>query len=51
MPVFNERDSVILLVHEIISALRDRTSSEGGDFETVYVDGHSRDDTLRSCVH
>ncbi|WP_368565587.1 glycosyltransferase family 2 protein [Pseudoxanthomonas sp. UTMC 1351] len=46
VPVFNERDSVIPLVHEITSALRDRTRSEGGDFEIVYVDDHSRDDTL-----
>lgn len=46
VPVFNERDSVTLLVHEIISALRDRAHSEGGDFEIVYVDDHSDDGTL-----
>lgn len=42
VPVFNERDNVAPLVHEITAALRGRT-----DFEIVYVDDHSRDDTLQ----
>ena len=46
VPVFNERDNVAPLVHEITSALRGRAPHEGGDFEIVYVDDHSRDDTL-----
>ena len=41
VPVFNERDNVAPLVHEITAALRGVT-----DFEIVYVDDHSRDDTL-----
>lgn len=41
VPVFNERDNVASLVHEITAALRGVT-----DFEIVYVDDHSRDDTL-----
>jgi dolichol-phosphate mannosyltransferase len=41
VPVFNERDNVTPLIDEITAALRGRT-----DFEIVYVDDHSRDDTL-----
>jgi dolichol-phosphate mannosyltransferase len=40
--VFNERDNVAPLVHEITAALRDVIP-----FEIVYVDDHSRDDTLQ----
>ncbi|MDR0184803.1 glycosyltransferase family 2 protein [Lysobacter arvi] len=46
VPVFNERDNVAPLVHEITAALRGRAPQDGGDFEIVYVDDHSRDDTL-----
>lgn len=46
VPVFNERDNVAPLVHEITAALRGRAPGDGGDFEIVYVDDHSRDDTL-----
>ncbi|HEY0504394.1 MAG TPA: glycosyltransferase family 2 protein [Lysobacter sp.] len=46
VPVFNERDNVTPLVHEITAALRGRAGADGGDFEIVYVDDHSRDDTL-----
>jgi dolichol-phosphate mannosyltransferase len=42
VPVFNERDNVAPLVHEITAALRGRI-----EFEIVYVDDHSRDDTLQ----
>lgn len=42
VPVFNERDNVAPLVHEITAALRDVIP-----FEIVYVDDHSRDDTLQ----
>jgi len=41
VPVFNERDNVAPLIQEITTALRGRV-----DFEIVYVDDHSRDDTL-----
>jgi dolichol-phosphate mannosyltransferase len=41
VPVFNEQDNVASLVHEIVAALRGVAS-----FEIVYVDDHSRDDTL-----
>jgi len=41
VPVFNERDNVPPLVGEIVAALRGRLP-----FEIVYVDDHSRDDTL-----
>ena len=41
VPVFNERDNVAPLVNEIVAALRGLV-----DFEIVYVDDHSRDDTL-----
>lgn len=41
VPVFNERDNVAPLIAEITSALRGRI-----DFEILYVDDHSRDDTL-----
>jgi dolichol-phosphate mannosyltransferase len=41
VPVFNERDNVAPLVNEITAALRGRVA-----FEIVYVDDHSRDDTL-----
>jgi len=46
VPVFNERDNVAPLVHEITAALRGREPHDGGDFEIVYVDDNSRDDTL-----
>ena len=46
VPVFNERDNVAPLVHEITAALRGRAPGDGGDFEIVYVDDNSRDDTL-----
>ena len=41
VPVFNEQDNVASLVHEIVAALRGVAS-----FEIVYVDDHSRDNTL-----
>ncbi|GHH53765.1 MULTISPECIES: glycosyltransferase family 2 protein [Gammaproteobacteria] len=41
VPVFNERDNVAPLVGEIVAALRGRV-----DFEIVYVDDDSKDDTL-----
>ncbi|KAB7769172.1 glycosyltransferase family 2 protein [Xanthomonas maliensis] len=41
VPVFNERDNVASLVGEIVAALRGQVA-----FEIVYVDDHSRDDTL-----
>ncbi|MBX3712261.1 MAG: glycosyltransferase family 2 protein [Lysobacter sp.] len=41
VPVFNERDNVAPLVNEIVAALRGLVP-----FEIVYVDDHSRDDTL-----
>ncbi|MFC3550720.1 glycosyltransferase family 2 protein [Lysobacter cavernae] len=41
VPVFNERDNVAPLVGEITAALRGVLP-----FEIVYVDDHSRDDTL-----
>jgi dolichol-phosphate mannosyltransferase len=41
VPVFNERDNVTPLVDEIVAALRGRIT-----FEIVYVDDHSRDDSL-----
>ncbi|MFA7321083.1 MAG: glycosyltransferase family 2 protein [Dokdonella sp.] len=41
VPVFNERDNVVPLINEISAALRGRI-----DFEIVYVDDHSTDDTL-----
>ncbi|WP_314103078.1 glycosyltransferase family 2 protein [uncultured Stenotrophomonas sp.] len=41
VPVFNERDNVQPLIDEITTALRGQL-----DFEIVYVDDHSRDDTL-----
>ncbi|MBL0222404.1 MAG: glycosyltransferase family 2 protein [Xanthomonadales bacterium] len=41
VPVFNERGNVVPLINEITAALRGRT-----DFEIVYVDDHSTDDTL-----
>lgn len=41
VPVFNERDNVTPLIDEITAALRGQV-----DFEIVYVDDHSRDDTL-----
>jgi len=46
VPVFNERDNVAPLVHEITAALRGREPRDGGDFEIVYIDDNSRDDTL-----
>ena len=46
VPVFNEQDNVAPLVHEITVALRGRAPADGGDFEIVYVDDHSRDGTL-----
>jgi dolichol-phosphate mannosyltransferase len=41
VPVFNERDNVLPLLGEIATALRG-----GTDFEIVYVDDSSKDDTL-----
>lgn len=41
VPVFNERDNTAPLVHEILAALRGVVP-----FEILYVDDHSRDDTL-----
>jgi dolichol-phosphate mannosyltransferase len=41
VPVFNERDNVKPLVDEIVAALRGRH-----DFEIVYVDDNSKDDSL-----
>ena len=41
VPVFNERDNITPLVDEIVAALRGRIT-----FEIVYVDDHSRDDSL-----
>lgn len=41
VPVFNERDNVLPLIGEIAAALRDKA-----DFEIVYVDDASKDDTL-----
>lgn len=41
VPVFNERDNIAPLVNEITAALRGLTA-----FEIVYVDDHSRDDSL-----
>ena len=41
VPVHNERDNVFPLLTEIVAALRGKT-----DFEIVYVDDCSRDDTL-----
>ncbi|MDG2525365.1 glycosyltransferase family 2 protein [Stenotrophomonas sp. HITSZ_GD] len=41
VPVFNERDNVAPLVGEIVAALRGQV-----DFEIVYVDDNSKDDTL-----
>ena len=41
VPVFNERDNIPPLVGEIVAALRGRAS-----FEIVYVDDHSKDDSL-----
>lgn len=46
VPVFNEQDNIAPLVAEIVAALRGRTPTDGGDFEIVYVDDHSRDDTF-----
>jgi len=41
VPVHNERDNIVPLLSEIAAALRGRC-----DFEIVYVDDCSRDDTL-----
>ena len=41
VPVHNERDNVVPLLQEIVSALRGRAA-----FEIVYVDDASKDDTL-----
>lgn len=41
VPVFNERDNAAPLIAEIVAALRGVVS-----FEIIYVDDHSRDDTL-----
>jgi dolichol-phosphate mannosyltransferase len=41
VPVHNERDSIVPLLDEIAAALRGRV-----DFESVYVDDASRDDSL-----
>ncbi|WP_425502281.1 glycosyltransferase family 2 protein [Pseudoxanthomonas sacheonensis] len=41
VPVFNERDNIAPLVHEIVAALHSRLP-----FEIVYVDDNSTDDSL-----
>lgn len=41
VPVFNERDNILPLIDEITAALRGRI-----DFEIVYIDDDSKDDTL-----
>ena len=41
VPVFNERDNVVPLINEITAALRGHL-----DFEIIYVDDNSKDDTL-----
>ena len=41
VPVFDERDNVVPLINEITAALRGQI-----DFEIVYVDDYSKDDTL-----
>ena len=41
VPVFNERDNITPLVNEIVAALRGHVP-----FEIVYIDDHSRDDSL-----
>ena len=46
VPVFNEQDNVAPLVAEIVATLRGRAAGDGGDFEIVYVDDHSRDGTF-----
>ena len=46
VPVYNEEDNVAPLVGEILAALRGNALLEGGGFEIVYVDDHSRDDSL-----
>ncbi|MGV8931787.1 MAG: glycosyltransferase family 2 protein [Luteimonas sp.] len=46
VPVFNEHDNIAPLVGEILAALRGRPVGEGGDFEIVYVDDQSRDDSF-----
>jgi dolichol-phosphate mannosyltransferase len=46
VPVFNERDNVTPLISEIVAALRGHALLQGRAFEIVYVDDHSRDDTL-----
>ena len=43
VPVFNEQDNVGPLLREILEALRGRIA-----FEAVFVDDHSRDDTLKA---
>jgi dolichol-phosphate mannosyltransferase len=45
VPVFNEQDNVAPLVGEIVAALRGNPLLDG-DFEIVYVDDNSRDETL-----
>lgn len=41
VPIFNERDNIAPLVHEIVEGLR-----ETQNFEIIYVDDHSRDDSV-----
>jgi dolichol-phosphate mannosyltransferase len=41
VPVHNERDNIVPLLSEIVAALRDKA-----DFEIVYVDDASKDDSL-----
>jgi len=45
VPVHNERDNIEPLVNEIVAALRGRI-----DFEIIYVDDASRDDSLASLT-
>jgi len=46
VPVHNEEANIAPLIGEIVAALRGNALLEGGDFEIVYVDDHSRDGTL-----
>jgi dolichol-phosphate mannosyltransferase len=45
VPVFNERENVAPLIGEIVAALRGQI-----DFEIVYVDDYSSDDTLSRLI-
>jgi dolichol-phosphate mannosyltransferase len=45
VPIFNERDNIVPLLTEIAAALRGRA-----DFEIVYVDDSSKDDSLAALT-